>query len=82
MKTSKRNLIAQGQSGVGKSIACIAAIMNHVDVAKRYPQALYLLPTHESVGQETSSIYKVVDSTDVRILFADQDKDGELLSNK
>ncbi|KAM4772394.1 ATP-dependent RNA helicase DDX19A-like [Rhinophrynus dorsalis] len=47
MLTSRpQNLIAQAQSGTGKTAAFVLAMLSRVDPAKRYPQCLCLCPTY------------------------------------
>ena len=46
-----RDLIAQAQSGTGKTSACAIAILQVVDPTKPYTQALVLTPTHESADE-------------------------------
>lgn len=42
-----QNMIAQSQSGTGKTAAFVLAMLSRVDFSKRYPQALCLSPTYE-----------------------------------
>ncbi|XP_045470399.1 DEAD-box helicase Dbp80 [Harmonia axyridis] len=42
-----QNLIAQSQSGTGKTAAFVLAMLSKVDVSKKYPQILCLSPTYE-----------------------------------
>ncbi|KAM4703423.1 ATP-dependent RNA helicase DDX19B [Rhinophrynus dorsalis] len=42
-----QNLIAQSQSGTGKTAAFVLAMLSQVDPANRYPQCLCLSPTYE-----------------------------------
>lgn len=41
------NLIAQSQSGTGKTAAFTLAMLSRVDPSKTYPQVLCLSPTYE-----------------------------------
>ena len=45
------NLIAQSQSGTGKTAAFVLAMLTRVDPAKRYPQILCLSPTYDLAKQ-------------------------------
>jgi ATP-dependent RNA helicase DDX19/DBP5 len=45
------NLIAQSQSGTGKTAAFVLTMLSKVDIAKEYPQAVCLAPTHELAAQ-------------------------------
>lgn len=42
-----QNLIAQSQSGTGKTAAFVLAMLSKVDTSKKYPQVLCLSPTYE-----------------------------------
>ncbi|ELW63020.1 ATP-dependent RNA helicase DDX19B [Tupaia chinensis] len=42
-----QNLIAQSQSGTGKTAAFVLAMLSHVEPVNRYPQCLCLSPTYE-----------------------------------
>jgi len=42
-----QNMIAQSQSGTGKTAAFVLAMLSRVDVSKQYPQVLCLSPTYE-----------------------------------
>ncbi|OWA52446.1 ATP-dependent RNA helicase DDX19B [Hypsibius exemplaris] len=56
-----KNLIAQSQSGTGKTIAFVIGMLKQVDPSKNYPQAIVLEPTFELVLQTAEVIRKVVD---------------------
>lgn len=42
-----QNMIAQSQSGTGKTAAFVLAMLSRVDSTKEYPQVLCLSPTYE-----------------------------------
>ena len=42
-----QNMIAQSQSGTGKTAAFVLAMLSRVDTSKSYPQVLCLSPTYE-----------------------------------
>ena len=42
-----QNMIAQSQSGTGKTAAFVLAMLSRVDITKNYPQVLCLSPTYE-----------------------------------
>ncbi|CAH2015986.1 unnamed protein product [Acanthoscelides obtectus] len=46
-----QNLIAQSQSGTGKTAAFVLAMLSRVDVTQNYPQVLCLSPTYELAVQ-------------------------------
>jgi translation initiation factor 4A len=50
MKLSK-DLIAQAQSGTGKTGAFTVGTLSHIDVSKKTTQAIVLVPTHELASQ-------------------------------
>ena len=45
------NLIAQSQSGTGKSAAFVLAMLQRVDLSENYPQAICIAPTRELARQ-------------------------------
>ncbi|XP_065060964.1 ATP-dependent RNA helicase DDX19A-like [Rhopilema esculentum] len=49
------NMIAQSQSGTGKTAAFVLSMLSRVDVSKPYPQALLLSPTFE-LARQTGSV--------------------------
>ncbi|KAM8795508.1 ATP-dependent RNA helicase DDX25 [Eudromia elegans] len=68
-----QNLIAQSQSGTGKTAAFVLAMLSRVNAARRYPQCLCLAPTFELALQ----IGRVVERmgqfcADARVAFAVQ----------
>lgn len=72
-----QNMIAQSQSGTGKTAAFVLAMLSRVDVTKNWPQALCLCPTFELAIQ----IGEVADSMgqycpDIKIRYAVR---GEIL---
>lgn len=46
-----QNLIAQSQSGTGKTAAFVLAMLSRVNSDKKYPQVLCLSPTYELAVQ-------------------------------
>ena len=52
-----RDLIAQAQSGTGKTGAFVIGSLSHVDVSKQTTQVIVLVPTHELVTQ-IYNVYK------------------------
>jgi len=49
--TEKKNMIAQSQSGTGKTAAFVLASLSRVDVSQMYPQVIILSPTYELAVQ-------------------------------
>jgi len=54
----RRDIIAQAQSGTGKTGCFVIGILQNIDFEKAQTQALILAPTHELAGQ----IFKVVEN--------------------
>ena len=50
MKASQ-DIIAQAQSGTGKTGAFVVGTLSHIDLSKKTTQAIVLAPTHELVSQ-------------------------------
>ncbi|KAM3921410.1 ATP-dependent RNA helicase DDX25 [Leptodactylus fuscus] len=62
------NLIAQSQSGTGKTAAFALAMLSRVDVKKKYPQCICLCPTFElalQTGEVIEQMGKFCDGIDV-----------------
>ena len=55
----KKDLIAQAQSGSGKTGTFTISTLQTIDVTKPYTQALILAPTHELAKQITSVIQDI-----------------------
>lgn len=51
LKNPPQNMIAQSQSGTGKTAAFVLTILTRIDVAIRSPQALCLAPSRELARQ-------------------------------
>ena len=49
--TDRKNMIAQSQSGTGKTAAFVLASLSHVDVNQAHPQVIILSPTYELAVQ-------------------------------
>ncbi|KAK3600258.1 hypothetical protein CHS0354_039725 [Potamilus streckersoni] len=65
------NMIAQSQSGTGKTAAFVLTMLSRVDPSKNYPQCLCLAPTYElalQTGEVTKKMAKHM--TNVRIGFS------------
>lgn len=68
---SPQNLIAQSQSGTGKTAAFLLASLSRVDTTQAYPQVLILSPTYElaiQTGQVAKQMAQYM--TDLRFKFA------------
>jgi len=55
----RRDIIAQAQSGTGKTGCFAVGTLNIVDPAKKYTQALILAPTHELANQILSVVKSI-----------------------
>ena len=47
LNDKKENMIAQSQSGTGKTAAFSLTVLSRIDVSQQFPQALILAPTYE-----------------------------------
>ncbi|XP_063989355.1 DEAD-box helicase Dbp80-like [Diachasmimorpha longicaudata] len=72
------NMIAQSQSGTGKTAAFVLAMLSRVDTSKSYPQVLCLSPTYElaiQTGEEAAKMSK--HCPEIKLKYAVR---GEMLS--
>lgn len=66
-----QNMIAQSQSGTGKTAAFVLAMLSRVDTNKHYPQVLCLSPTYELAIQTGDVAQKMAQfCPDIKIRFA------------
>uniref|UniRef100_A0AAQ4PHV0 RNA helicase n=1 Tax=Gasterosteus aculeatus aculeatus TaxID=481459 RepID=A0AAQ4PHV0_GASAC len=65
-----QNLIAQSQSGTGKTAAFVLAMLSHVDPNKRYPQCLCVSPTYE-LALQTGKVIELMGKhyPEVRLVY-------------
>ncbi|XP_058713175.1 ATP-dependent RNA helicase DDX25 isoform X2 [Poecile atricapillus] len=66
-----QNLIAQSQSGTGKTAAFVLAMLSRASASEKYPQCLCLAPTYElalQIGQVVRTIGKYC--TDIKVNYA------------
>ncbi|XP_063273913.1 ATP-dependent RNA helicase DDX25 isoform X2 [Prinia subflava] len=66
-----QNLIAQSQSGTGKTAAFVLAMLSRASANEKYPQCLCLAPTYElalQIGQVVRTIGKFC--TDIKVNYA------------
>lgn len=54
-----RDMVVQNNTGTGKTIALIVALLNRVDESKAYPQILCFSPTFE-VAMQTFDVMKTL----------------------
>lgn len=65
------NMIAQSQSGTGKTAAFVLTMLSRVDVGQNYPQCLCLAPTYELALQIGEVIHKMSQHmTGIKIRYA------------
>lgn len=67
------NMIAQSQSGTGKTAAFALSMLSRIDISKQYPQALCLSPTFELAKQTGSVVEKMgkyMISSGLRVSYA------------
>ncbi|KAL2295871.1 hypothetical protein Nmel_017396 [Mimus melanotis] len=72
-----QNLIAQSQSGTGKTAAFVLAMLSRASASEKYPQCLCLAPTYElalQIGQVVRTIGKFC--TDVKVNYAVRGNQG------
>ncbi|NP_001080632.1 DEAD-box helicase 19B S homeolog [Xenopus laevis] len=65
-----QNLIAQSQSGTGKTAAFVLAMLSRVDPANRYPQCLCLSPTYELALQTGKVIEQMGQFSNIKLAYA------------
>ncbi|NXD88066.1 DDX25 helicase, partial [Halcyon senegalensis] len=66
-----QNLIAQSQSGTGKTAAFALAMLSRVNAAEKYPQCLCLAPTYELALQIGLVVEKIGQfCTDIKVTYA------------
>ncbi|NXS72881.1 DDX25 helicase, partial [Pandion haliaetus] len=66
-----QNLIAQSQSGTGKTAAFVLAMLSRVNAADKYPQCLCLAPTYELALQIGHVIEKIGRfCADIKVTYA------------
>lgn len=76
-----KNMVAQSQSGTGKTVAFLTASLSRVDFTKpEQPQALILAPTQELADQICRNMYSIgrfVDKLKVQLAIPRQVARGE-----
>lgn len=78
-----RNLIAQSQSGTGKTAAFVLTMLSRVDTTLDAPQALCLSPTRELARQIGRVVEKMGQFTKARVTYVlrDMDMKGETIAD-
>nr|WP_306811062.1 DEAD/DEAH box helicase [Irregularibacter muris] len=74
------DVIAQAQTGTGKTLAFMLPIIEKIDANKPFIQALIVTPTRELAIQITSEAKKLVANKDIKILsaYGGQDVEGQI----
>lgn len=72
-----KDVIAQAQTGTGKTLAFMLPIMENIDINKTATQALIVTPTRELAIQITNEAKKLIPAKEVNILAAYGGQDVE-----
>lgn len=72
-----KDVIAQAQTGTGKTLAFVLPILERIEVKKPYIQALIITPTRELALQITTEIKKIIAGSDINVLAAYGGQDVE-----
>lgn len=76
-------MIAQSQSGTGKTAAFVLAMLSRVDPTLNYTQALCLSPTYELAIQTGEVAAKMAQfCPEIKIRYAVRGEEGRYLSSK
>lgn len=77
---SGQDVIAQAQTGTGKTIAFTLPILQRIDIDKEQVQALILTPTRELAIQITSELKKLAAAVGAKVLaaYGGQDVDAQI----
>ncbi|RQD69426.1 MAG: DEAD/DEAH box helicase [Tindallia sp. MSAO_Bac2] len=71
------DIVAQAQTGTGKTLAFLLPIMERLDLSQNHVQALVVTPTRELALQITQEAKKLTEGTNVRTLAAYGGQDVE-----
>ena len=80
LRNPPENLIAQSQSGTGKTAAFVLTMLSRMDSTKNYPQCLCLSPTYElalQTGKVVETMGKFV--PDIKVAYAVRGNRGSKL---
>ncbi|MCL5290085.1 MAG: DEAD/DEAH box helicase [Bacillota bacterium] len=72
-----KDVIAQAQTGTGKTLAFVLPILENIDPKKPYIQALIITPTRELALQITTEVKKLATKLDFNVLAAYGGQDVE-----
>ncbi|KAF8519569.1 ATP-dependent RNA helicase DBP5 [Gautieria morchelliformis] len=68
-----RNMIAQSQSGTGKTAAFVLTMLSRIDFTQNYPQALCVAPTRELARQIMAVVVEMGKNTPIQTAYAIKD---------
>jgi len=77
-----KDIIAQAQTGTGKTLAFLLPLMENIDSEKEYIQGLIITPTRELALQITEEAKKLTEAKDINILAVYGGQDVEQQLNK
>ena len=72
-----RDIIAQAQTGTGKTLAFLLPIVQRINIENHFVQALIITPTRELAIQITAEIKKLIVDKEIKILAAYGGQDVE-----
>ncbi len=72
-----KDVIAQAQTGTGKTLAFLLPLIDKIDISKNYIQGLIITPTRELAIQITDVARKLTEAKDFKILAAYGGQDVE-----
>lgn len=72
-----KDIIAQAQTGTGKTLAFLLPIIQRIKIDDSFVQALIMTPTRELAIQITAEIKKLIANTEIRVLSAYGGQDVE-----
>ncbi len=72
-----KDIIAQAQTGTGKTLAFLLPVVQNINTDKNYPQGLILTPTRELALQISKDARELTKDTDISILAAYGGQDVE-----
>lgn len=74
-------MIAQSQSGTGKTAAFVIAMLSRVDTTKNYPQILCLSPTYELAIQTGEVAAKIAQYSPIKLRYAVRGEESKLFES-
>ncbi|MEW8956235.1 DEAD/DEAH box helicase [Clostridium sp.] len=61
------NVVAQSETGTGKTLAYLLPIIEKIDTSKKEMQCIILAPTHELASQINSTIVELINTCDLKV---------------